>query len=95
MYSLNTPSFLFTSKKSNVKVKISHKQFQSVKNLPTIGLIYSLRPGDEKGLEQAGAEVGQAQLMLGLDFTLIFCRFGFTGYSLVELVWWILFCRFY
>ena len=30
---------------------------------------------------QAGAEPGQAQLKLGLDFTLTFCRFG-----LVELV---------
>ena len=71
MYSLNTPSFLFTSKKSNVKVKISHKQFQSVKNLPTIGLIYSLRPGGEKGLEQAGAEVGQAQPKLELKLGLL------------------------
>ena len=36
---------------------------------------------------QAGAELGQAQLKLGLDFTLFFCRFGFPGYSLAELVW--------
>ena len=26
--------------------------------------------------EQAGAELGQAQLKLGLDFNLTFCRFG-------------------
>ena len=26
--------------------------------------------------KQAGAELGQAQLKLGLDFTLIFCRSG-------------------
>ena len=32
--------------------------------------------------KQAGAELGQAQLNLGLDFTLIFCRTDFTGYSL-------------
>ena len=32
---------------------------------------------------QAGAELGQAQLKLELDFTLIFCRFG-----LAELVGW-------
>jgi len=48
-----------------------------------------------KEKKQAGAELSQAQLKLGLDFTLIFCRFGFTEYSLVKLVWWILFCRFY
>ena len=30
--------------------------------------------------EQAGAELGQAQLKLGLDLTLIFCRFGFNVY---------------
>ena len=39
--------------------------------------------------KQAGAKLGQAQLKLGLDFISIFCRFGFTGNSLVELVWWI------
>ena len=27
---------------------------------------------------QAGTELGQAQLKLGLDFTLIFCRVGFS-----------------
>ena len=32
-------------------------------------------------IEQTAAELGQAQLKLGLDFTLIFCRFG-----LVEIV---------
>ena len=31
--------------------------------------------------KQAGAELGQAQLKLGLDFTPIFCRFGFSGFS--------------
>ena len=35
----------------------------------------------KKVKKQAGAELGQAQYKLGLDFTLIFCRFG-----LVELV---------
>ena len=30
--------------------------------------------------KQAGAELGQAQLKLGLDFTPIFCRFGFSGF---------------
>ena len=36
--------------------------------------------------EQARAELGQAQLKLGLDFTLIFRRFGF-----IEWVWGISF----
>ena len=33
--------------------------------------------------KQAGAELGQAQLKLELDFNLIFCRFG-----LIELTGW-------
>ena len=28
--------------------------------------------------EQAGTELGQAQLKLGLDFSLILCKFGFS-----------------
>ena len=41
---------------------------------------------------QAGTELGQAQLKLGLDFTPIFCRFGFSGFSfyligLIENFW--------
>ena len=42
-----------------------------------------------KSLEQAGAELGQAQLMLGLDFSLIFSRFGLLeldGFSFVGLI---------
>ena len=39
--------------------------------------------------EQAGAELGQAQLTLGLDFTLIFCKFGSSTFGLVKLVGWI------
>ena len=31
-------------------------------------------------------ELGQAQLKLGLDFN--FCRFGFFGFSLIDLVWY-------
>ena len=31
-----------------------------------------------KGVKQAETELGQAQLKLGLDFTLIFCRVGFS-----------------
>ena len=45
--------------------------------------------GRKKKRKQAGAELGQAQLKLGLDFTLFFGRFG-----LVELVCWVSFCRF-
>ena len=36
--------------------------------------------------KQAGTELGQAQLKLGLDFTLIFCRIGFSPLRLLELV---------
>ena len=36
--------------------------------------------------KQAGTELGQAQLKVGLDFILIFCRFGFSKFGLVELV---------
>ena len=45
-------------------------------------------------MKQAGPKLGQAQLKLGLDFTLIFYTFGFSVFSSVELDWWILFCRF-
>ena len=31
--------------------------------------------------KQVGAELGKAQLKLGLDFTPIFCRFSFSGFS--------------
>ena len=37
-------------------------------------------------------KLGLSLAKLGLDFTLIFCRFGFSGFGLVELVWWISFC---
>ena len=37
--------------------------------------------------KQAGAELGQAQLKLGLDFTLIFFKFGSSRFGLVHLVW--------
>ena len=43
----------------------------------------------DKYLEQAGAELDQAQYKLGLDFNLIFCRFGLSRFGLVELVRWI------
>ena len=35
--------------------------------------------------KQAGAKQGQAQLELGLDFTLIFYRLGFSRFGFVEL----------
>ena len=38
--------------------------------------------------KQAGAEMGQAQL--NLDWTLIFCRFGFSRFGSVYLVHYIL-----
>ena len=46
-------------------------------------------------IKQAGAELGQAQYKLGLDFTLIFCRFGLSRFGLVELVCLIKICMFY
>ena len=49
---------------------------------------------NENEIKQAGAELGQAQLKLGLDFNLIFCKFDSSGFNLVELVCWILFCKF-
>ena len=39
-----------------------------------------IREGFKKK-KQAGAELGQAQLKLGLDLTPIFCRCGFSGFS--------------
>ena len=33
-----------------------------------------------------GTELGQAQLKLGLDFTLIICKFGFSPLELIKLV---------
>ena len=40
----------------------------------------------QKKKEQAGTELGQSQLKLGLDCTVIFCRFGFSSFGLIELV---------
>ena len=34
--------------------------------------------------KQAGAELAQAQLKLGLDFTLIFCRFALSRFGLIN-----------
>ena len=41
----------------------------------------------QKNKKQAGTELGQAQLKLGLNFTQIFCRFGFFPFGLMELIW--------
>ena len=40
-----------------------------------------------KIIEQAGAELRQAQLKLGLNLTLIFCSLVFSRFGLVELLW--------
>ena len=48
-----------------------------------------VKKGFKQNKEQAGTELGQAQLKLELDFTLTFCRFGLVG-----LVCHISFCRF-
>ena len=52
------------------------------------------QPASESKIIHAGAELCQAQLKMGLDFALIFCRFGFSVFGLIELVWWFLICRF-
>ena len=36
--------------------------------------------------KQSGAELEQVQLKLGFYFTLIFCKFGFSKFVLVEMV---------
>ena len=43
----------------------------------------------EKYSKQPGDKLGQSQYKLGLNFTLIFCRFSFSRFGLVELVRWI------
>ena len=43
---------------------------------------------------QAGTELGQAQLKLGLELTLIFSTFGFSRFGSMELVRLIWFCWF-
>ena len=58
-------------------------------SLPKLKLSNLKNPSLSKYGKQAGAELGQAQLKLGLDFTLFLGRFG-----LVELVCWVSFCRF-
>ena len=50
---------------------------------------FLLSKKNDKCLEQAGTELGQAQLKLELDYTLIFCRFVFSKLGLVELVEWL------
>ena len=47
----------------------------------------------QKGLKQAGAELGQAQLKLRLDFNQIQFTFGFSLFDLVELVSWALYFK--
>ena len=45
--------------------------------------------------KQAGAELGHAQLKLGLEFTSIFCIFVFSGFNcyfigLIEKIWFVI-----
>ena len=47
----------------------------------------------QKGLKQAGAELGQAQLKLRLDFNQIQYTLGFSLFDLVELVGWALYFK--
>ena len=50
--------------------------------LHTINRHFSFRISKNK--KQAGAELGQAQLKLGLDFNQIKYKFGFSLFDLVE-----------
>ena len=56
----------------------------SADTIPCVNLFYNLINNINW---QAGTELGQAQLKLGLEFTLIFCRFGFSPFGLIEFVW--------
>ena len=70
---------LFLFKKVNCKKNLAKK-------------IWIQKYLDQKSVEQAGAELGQARP--GLDFTSILCIFRFSGFCLLELVCLIEFCRF-
>ena len=48
---------------------------------------------NENNTRQAGADLGQAQHKLGLDFNEILCIFCFSIFDLVELVEWTLYFR--
>ena len=50
---------------------------------------------NHKTTKHAGAELGQAQLKLGLDLNQILCIFGFSIFDFVELVEWTLYFRLY
>ena len=62
------------------------KLYQKV--LIAIQLLFrNTRIGCVRLRKQAGAELGQAQLKLRLDFTLIFCRFGLSRFGLESCFW--------
>ena len=48
----------------------------------------------DKYCQQAGAELGQAQLKLELDLTLTVCKFALYRFGLIVIIGLILFCRF-
>ena len=67
---------------------------KTVYNTPLIMFSYITRKNINmftflKKKEQAGAEMGQAKIKLGLDFKLISCKFGSSTFDLVKLVGWI------
>ena len=75
-------SLVFTSA-PRPKLKITKDRKYCVNSL--FLHIYDL-PICQKYRKQDRAELGQAQLILGLDFILIFCRFGFCRFGFVELI---------
>ena len=89
----NIPNQIFSIKPTKLippnqfyKTK-SRKTKSTIKSNPSLSLA-QLSPRLFVNIRiQAGAELGQAQLKLGLDFYLIFFRFVFSRFCLVQLVW--------
>ena len=52
-----------------------------------IAVAFWLEKRKKSNIKQAGAELGQAQLILGLDFTLIFCSFGLSRFGDLACRW--------
>ena len=56
-------------------------------NFLIVFLLQNRVVGTERRGKQAGSELGQAQLKLGLDFTLIFFRFGLSRFGHLVCGW--------
>ena len=58
-----------------------------------LGIARAKKKKSQKSFKQAGAELGQAQLKLVLDFSLIVYRFVLSRFGLIVLAGLIKFCR--